>query len=281
MSASRQICILSRFRLCLVSISLMTTTTAAHGLACIAGTTATFYENTPEDNSLSSADESYQTARGTTPEVEHKERPASSVQPLMPSPEWSRRSSLGMSDTDDSHSESGMMLDPPGYQSPPPLDERLAEFRNERRYRMLLQHEFHPSRTRTILSNPLLILIHIPRSITTALDANPDPSRICGLPLKARRRICGAVQCVQASRVVRWPHRQYGFHRRLRPRHDRHAKIRQAQRCSAGDGHDSVVADVTEQPVADDSESAVLFAAARRAQGSAPVHRVDCVPIHG
>jgi len=31
--------------------------------------------------------------------------------------------------------------------SPPPLDEVLAKIKDERRYRMLLQHEFHPSRT--------------------------------------------------------------------------------------------------------------------------------------
>jgi len=29
--------------------------------------------------------------------------------------------------------------------SPPPLDETLENIRDERRYRMLLQHEFHPS----------------------------------------------------------------------------------------------------------------------------------------
>jgi len=33
-----------------------------------------------------------------------------------------------------------------GYDSPPPADDRLAEIRNERRYRLLLTHEFHPSR---------------------------------------------------------------------------------------------------------------------------------------
>ncbi|KAF7965529.1 hypothetical protein HWV62_43062, partial [Athelia sp. TMB] len=32
-----------------------------------------------------------------------------------------------------------------GYDSPPPLDDRLKSMRDERRYRMLLQHEFHPS----------------------------------------------------------------------------------------------------------------------------------------
>jgi len=31
--------------------------------------------------------------------------------------------------------------------SPPPLDEVLANIKYERHYRMLLQHEFHPSRT--------------------------------------------------------------------------------------------------------------------------------------
>ncbi|TFY60519.1 hypothetical protein EVJ58_g5101 [Rhodofomes roseus] len=57
----------------------------------------------------------------------------------------------------DSHSDSAVMLDPPGYQSPPPFDERTAEFRNERRYRMLLQHEFHPS-----LSLPLWTPTQVP-----------------------------------------------------------------------------------------------------------------------
>jgi len=32
------------------------------------------------------------------------------------------------------------------YDSPPPVDERIAEIMNERRYRLLLTHGFHPSR---------------------------------------------------------------------------------------------------------------------------------------
>jgi abelson tyrosine-protein kinase 1 len=32
-----------------------------------------------------------------------------------------------------------------GNDSPPPLDDRMAQLRNERRYRLLLSHEFHPS----------------------------------------------------------------------------------------------------------------------------------------
>ncbi|KAF4568598.1 hypothetical protein EYR40_009997 [Pleurotus pulmonarius] len=34
-----------------------------------------------------------------------------------------------------------------GYDTPPPIDERLKQMRNERRYRMLLTHDFHPSLT--------------------------------------------------------------------------------------------------------------------------------------
>lgn len=33
-----------------------------------------------------------------------------------------------------------------GYESPPPIDTRIAELKNERRYRMLLTHDYHPSR---------------------------------------------------------------------------------------------------------------------------------------
>ena len=33
-----------------------------------------------------------------------------------------------------------------GYESPPPLDERMAQIKNERRYRLLLTHDYHPSR---------------------------------------------------------------------------------------------------------------------------------------
>ncbi|KAG7086098.1 hypothetical protein E1B28_003613 [Marasmius oreades] len=45
-----------------------------------------------------------------------------------------------------------------GYDSPPPLDSRLAEARDERRYRMLLVHDFHPSLTLPLWSpNPVAI----------------------------------------------------------------------------------------------------------------------------
>jgi hypothetical protein len=34
-----------------------------------------------------------------------------------------------------------------GYESPPPANDRIADIRNERRYRLLLTHVFHPSCT--------------------------------------------------------------------------------------------------------------------------------------
>lgn len=43
-----------------------------------------------------------------------------------------------------------------GYQSPPPVDDRLADVKNERRYRMVLTHEFHPSCTRSHFFHKLL-----------------------------------------------------------------------------------------------------------------------------
>ncbi|KIY53195.1 kinase-like protein [Fistulina hepatica ATCC 64428] len=49
---------------------------------------------------------------------------------------------------EDSSLHAGVVaMDYEGYDSPPPLDERLAELRDERRYRILLSHEFHPSLT--------------------------------------------------------------------------------------------------------------------------------------
>lgn len=45
------------------------------------------------------------------------------------------------------HSEDHInIVDLDGYESPPPADDRIAETKNERRYRLLLTHDFHPSR---------------------------------------------------------------------------------------------------------------------------------------
>ena len=43
-------------------------------------------------------------------------------------------------------SQSSEHLEYPRHVSPPPPDEHAQNLRDERRYRMLLQHEFHPSR---------------------------------------------------------------------------------------------------------------------------------------
>lgn len=42
------------------------------------------------------------------------------------------------------------VIDYDGYDSPPPHDERIANIRNERRYRLLLTHDYHPSRRSSI-----------------------------------------------------------------------------------------------------------------------------------
>jgi hypothetical protein len=39
-----------------------------------------------------------------------------------------------------------LLADYGGYESPMPADDRHAQIRNERRYRILLAHDFHPSR---------------------------------------------------------------------------------------------------------------------------------------
>jgi hypothetical protein len=44
------------------------------------------------------------------------------------------------------HGDLESWMDDEGYESPIPVDDRVAELRNERRYRLLLAHDFHPSR---------------------------------------------------------------------------------------------------------------------------------------
>ncbi len=55
----------------------------------------------------------------------------------------SQTSSRASSSLHDGHEE---RIAFPRHVSPPPPDEQAEILRNERRYRMLLQHEFHPSR---------------------------------------------------------------------------------------------------------------------------------------
>ena len=56
----------------------------------------------------------------------------------------SRASSLIMHDSVSEEPLSAIDYD--GYDSPPPINERIAKEWNERRYRLLLTHDYHPSR---------------------------------------------------------------------------------------------------------------------------------------
>ena len=69
------------------------------------------------------------------------------VHPVMftPSINASRSSSIFTSVPESASDEGVTFPDYEGYDSPPPANERLAELRSERRYRMLLNHDFHPS----------------------------------------------------------------------------------------------------------------------------------------
>lgn len=70
-------------------------------------------------------------------------------QPVIYTPSIYSASSIFTSTVEDSE-EDGFDLEQldlwEGYDSPPPVNERHAGLRNERRYRLLLTHEFHPSR---------------------------------------------------------------------------------------------------------------------------------------
>lgn len=58
----------------------------------------------------------------------------------------SSRSSSFIIPSSSSSDEHPNVIDYDGYDSPPPLDERTANTWNERRYRLLLTHDYHPSR---------------------------------------------------------------------------------------------------------------------------------------
>ncbi|KAF9255884.1 hypothetical protein L218DRAFT_911907 [Marasmius fiardii PR-910] len=106
-----------------------------------------------------------------------------------PSAPSSATSSIFTSDPS-SRSESGSLVNGrgqmefDGYDSPPPIDSRLAEARDERRYRMLLVHDFHPSLTLPLWSpGPVAIgavgYLHKPEGkFVTLFNAfNPEKSK--------------------------------------------------------------------------------------------------------
>ncbi|KAF8890966.1 hypothetical protein BD779DRAFT_1515523 [Infundibulicybe gibba] len=86
-------------------------------------------------------------------QVSHREDTVATSRIHMPEPVLytpslpSSRASSIFTHTPSTQSEENINLVYEGYDSPPPADERIAELRNERRYRLLLAHEFHPSLT--------------------------------------------------------------------------------------------------------------------------------------
>ncbi|KAF7289164.1 Protein kinase domain-containing protein [Mycena indigotica] len=107
----------------------------------------------PEPSSMSS----YHTglSHSHSPEmVAHHEDTVSSSgtdvpEPVVFSATASSASSLFTPSTKSSSADDlrDLLLSQSGYESPVPMDEHVIEIRNERRYRMLLVHEFHPSLT--------------------------------------------------------------------------------------------------------------------------------------
>lgn len=79
-----------------------------------------------------------------------------------------------------------------GYLSPIDPNSVASEFMNERRYRMLLQHEYHTTRAlratlSSFSSNPLY-------SHATSVDAGSSSPRRRRLHLEARRKLCYTLQ---------------------------------------------------------------------------------------
>ena len=152
MRACRQTCILFPCHLFLVSRSTLLAFPSSF-LRMSADTIAIDL-----DDSSRSSDVSFRTAIGG--DVTSSPRPArislpppvDSVETPARSPTSHRRTSSLFTSTPDSPSDDGIMLDFPGYESPWPEDQVRAEMRNERRYRILLQHEFHPSRKLKLVS---------------------------------------------------------------------------------------------------------------------------------
>ncbi|KAI9060336.1 hypothetical protein FKP32DRAFT_1656183 [Trametes sanguinea] len=102
-------------------------------------TTASFIE----EESVPSADTSYRTAVGelSVSTSAQSDTHAHAPEPVVASSRSSSRASSSVQESE------RLEMEFPRHVSPPPPDEQAQNLRNERRYRMLLQHEFHPSLT--------------------------------------------------------------------------------------------------------------------------------------
>jgi hypothetical protein len=92
-----------------------------------------------EDDRESDTDSSYKTPQSNLSKRQKRSTASSGHEGNPESPSVGTGSSILDSITDgDSYTRIGV-------DSPPPLDDTLANRKDEQRYRMLLQHEFHPS----------------------------------------------------------------------------------------------------------------------------------------
>lgn len=81
--------------------------------------------------------------------------------------------------------------------SPPALDVALRNIKDERRYRMLLQHEFHPSRTFLLIQLRGLQANHRSRYSNAAIVVTIDRRNwFRWVPAQAGREVCNAFQRV-------------------------------------------------------------------------------------
>ena len=110
-----------------------------------------------------------------------------------PSVSNSRASSLFASTPSTRSEENVGVVDWEGYDSPPPADERIAEVRNERRYRLLLVHEFHPSRACFCLFGWVGADGLVGCSDAAAVDSVCDFAGCCWVFVEAEWGVCDAV----------------------------------------------------------------------------------------
>jgi len=113
----------------------------------------------------------------------------------------SRSSSLFLPPSDGSFEDedSIVMEDYDGYDSPL-IDERIAEMRNERRYRYLLTHEYNPSRESVHQWNDVSPH-YFSGSHITPMGPIPRRPRRSRIPLQASRPIHHTLQCLHPPEV--------------------------------------------------------------------------------
>jgi hypothetical protein len=120
-------------------------------------------------------------------------------QPVLFTPSINNASSIFEATTSESDDDNNLdLLVYEGYDSPPPANERLAELRNERRYRLLLEHEFHRSRQSFFV--PVILFIFrsdgICISDSTTVDTDSRCRRGCWISVETYWTVHFLVQLV-------------------------------------------------------------------------------------